>query len=164
MKKIVVICTMIVLVIIAGVTWKFVFNNSSNSSSLNPTASADFYNKYDSLDSSTKIIDISGSELNKKVRGNEEVIVMFGKSTWPYCQEVIGDYDTYSKKTNKKLYYVSLEEEANLEQVQIYDILSVPTFIYFKDGKVADRTDMYDFNNYSSWAEILSDFMLETDK
>jgi predicted bacteriocin transport accessory protein len=87
---------------------------------------------------SSKLKDISYSELNKKLKNNETFFFVVTRDGCQHCEkyipkveEVLEEYDIVGYNLN----YSDLSEEEDEEFYNTYGIGSTPTTVFIKDGE-----------------------------
>lgn len=83
----------------------------------------------------------SKADLDTQLKENKTVLAVF-YSTWcPYCVHFMPSFNEQIGKSKfENVVHVILDDDDNLLWDE-YNIIAVPTIIYFKDGKVSNRLD-----------------------
>jgi thioredoxin 1 len=83
----------------------------------------------------------SKADLGAQLKENKTVLAVF-YSTWcPYCVRFMPSFnDQIGKSKFENVVHVILDDDDNLLWDE-YNIVAVPTIIYFEDGKVSNRLD-----------------------
>lgn len=68
------------------------------------------------------------------LRADSPVLVEFWRENCPPCRRMARVVDELSEDYAGRVKVVRLDTEASEEMISLYEIESVPTFIYFKDG------------------------------
>ena len=85
---------------------------------------------------------ITGSEFENEVINSEiPVMVDFFADWCGPCKMIAGTIDEIAKETagKAKVVKIDIDGEGGMELSAKYEIRSIPTIIFFKNGKIADR-------------------------
>jgi thioredoxin 1 len=98
---------------------------------------------------------IPSSDFKEKVvRANNPVVLQFGAEWCPYCRKVQADLQDLAadKRGQVDVYRINADEESDL--MMIYRVRTLPTFVYFVNGREVDRYDgMPDREELYGWVE-----------
>lgn len=77
--------------------------------------------------------------LDKYIKGDKPVIVKFSATWCPPCKAIAPMYKKQSSEFKGKVAFLAVDINDALELAQKHAVNGVPTFLYFKDGKVIKR-------------------------
>lgn len=107
-------------------------------------------NKY--TNSVEKFEEITVSGINT-LKDDHDMFLYVGRETCPYCYEFAPKLAEAIQGSDTKIYYLDTESgDKNLSEfAENYEVNSVPTFVYLKDGFVVDKMDI---SNYTTSDDI----------
>ena len=84
-------------------------------------------------------IEVTDSDFQEKVENSQGLVVVDFWAPWcGPCQIVSPEVEKLSQKMSDKLTTYKINVDQNRETAAKYRIMSIPTIMWFKDGKVAD--------------------------
>jgi thioredoxin 1 len=86
-----------------------------------------------------KPIEITDSDFDTFVKKYPIVIVDFWATWCPSCRILGPIFDSVAKKYVGRIVFAKLNVDENKEMPAKYEIMSVPTLLVFKNGKLIDR-------------------------
>lgn len=86
-----------------------------------------------------KPVDLTGEELESAKEDNSIVIVDFWADWCAPCKIVAPIMESLAEKYGDKAFFGKLNVDDEKETALDYQVSSIPTIIFFKDGEVADR-------------------------
>lgn len=103
------------------------------------------------VDTSWYTNNITPTELEEKLKNEENVLVYFYKPTCPYCQKTTPIIMPMAEKMGLTIYHYNAEEFP--EGYDAYKLAGVPTLINFTKGKETHRLVGYyeDEMEYENW-------------
>ena len=88
----------------------------------------------------------SQSQLNKEIIDNKKpAIVKFSSRTCPACISAEKPFNNLAKET-PDIIFATVEKDKNRALFQKYNISSMPTFLYFNNGKIVETQTGYSPN------------------
>lgn len=110
---------------------------------INNSSLGKFNNINDYTTSTKKFDSVSVSEINT-LKEKKNILLYTGRESCPYCYEFAPKLANAIKDSNFRIYYLDTEikDHEFLDFADRYNIDSIPSFIYFKDGSVANRMDI----------------------
>lgn len=96
-----------------------------------------------------KIIDLNNTNFEKEI-SNDLIMVEFYTKDCDICQSITNDIETIASEANFKVGRVDVLENPELETR--FEILSIPTIIFFKEGRMV--YEMIGFSNKDSLLKI----------
>ncbi len=93
------------------------------------------------LSCQAKVTDVVGAQnFDNLLASNSTVVVKFGAPWCPACTRSKGPFEKIAQDPEfSTIAFVEIDFDKNSDIAQKYDVQSVPTFLYFKDGKLASR-------------------------
>jgi thioredoxin 1 len=82
---------------------------------------------------------INAEQFEKELKENENLVVDFWAPWCGPCRMIAPLIDNVAKKVEGKVKIVKLNIDESREVALRYNIMSIPTVIFFKDGKVKDK-------------------------
>jgi len=82
---------------------------------------------------------INAEQFEKELKGNKNLVVDFWAPWCGPCRMIAPLIDNVAKKVEGKVKIVKLNIDESREVALKYNIMSIPTVIFFKDGEVKDK-------------------------
>jgi thioredoxin 1 len=82
---------------------------------------------------------INAEQFEKELKENENLVVDFWAPWCGPCRMIAPLIDNVAKKVEGKVKIVKLNIDESREVALRYNIMSIPTVIFFKDGEVKDK-------------------------
>ena len=82
---------------------------------------------------------LTSKNFDKFVRGESKVVVDFGALWCAPCQMFEPIFQEVAKEMKDKAKFAKVNVDDNLELAQRFGVMSIPTTIFFRDGKQVDR-------------------------
>ena len=89
-------------------------------------------------------VDVTNDNFSKEIEESSLPVVIDVYATWcGPCQQMMPVFDEISKELSNKYKFAKLNIDEAREIAMQYNVSSVPTFIFIKDGKVAGKETGY---------------------
>ena len=88
---------------------------------------------------SDKILELDDSNFQQAISGDEPVLVDFWAEWCGPCKRVAPVLDELAGEMDGKVRIAKLNVDENQQTAYQFQVSSIPTFILFKNGKMADR-------------------------
>lgn len=87
-----------------------------------------------------KIIHLSDAEFEKQVLQSGQLVIIDFWAPWcAPCRMIAPVLDELSKEYNERLKICKINVDENQKVASRYNILSIPTLLFFKSGKVVNQ-------------------------
>ncbi len=81
----------------------------------------------------------SQAEFEAKTKKGTWIVDFWAEWCGP-CKIIGPEVDAAAKQLGEKVHFAKVDIEANQDLAEQYDVMSIPTLLFIKDGQVVDRT------------------------
>src|SRR3989344_8282599 len=85
------------------------------------------------------VVDLNQKNFDKFIK-EDKVVVDFWASWCGPCKILSPNVEEVASEMKDKAKFAKVNVDENLELAQRFQVMSIPTLIFFRDGKQADRT------------------------
>jgi len=85
------------------------------------------------------MLEISDEEFDELVNRNRAVVVDFWAPWCPPCRAIAPILEELSKEYEGKVVMAKINVDQHTKKAEQYGIRSIPTLLFFRDGKLVDR-------------------------
>lgn len=114
------------------------------------------------------ITKITVDELVNKMEAEENIFVLFGRVTWPYCVEAVPILNDVATSKKVEIFYINTEEEDITELANEYGIQYVPEVMYFEGKTLVDKmsSSEYEFEakDYATYYRKVFEALIDNNK
>jgi len=83
-------------------------------------------------------VEATDANFDKLVKDNPVVVVDFWAVWCMPCKAIAPHFEDLAKKYSGKAVFAKLDADANPKKMHEFQIMGVPTLLFFKNGKLAD--------------------------
>ncbi|MCX8171106.1 MAG: thioredoxin [Candidatus Bathyarchaeota archaeon] len=94
------------------------------------------YGRHEITDKPVEVTDLNFSEV---IKGNRLVVIDFWASWCAPCRMMAPIIDELAKEYSGKILFGKLNVDENTRKPAEYGVMSIPTFLVFRDGVLVDR-------------------------
>jgi thioredoxin 1 len=85
------------------------------------------------------MLEISDTEFDDLVRKNRVVVIDFWAPWCPPCRAIAPILEELSREYEGKVVMAKINVDQNREKAEEYGIRSIPTLLFFKEGRLVDK-------------------------
>lgn len=85
------------------------------------------------------IVELTKEDLDSKKEENSKMIVDFWAEWCGACERMKPIFDSLAEDYQEEILFGSVDVGENREIAKEYDVSSIPTFVFFKDGEIMDK-------------------------
>ncbi|KXB05720.1 hypothetical protein AKJ50_00025 [candidate division MSBL1 archaeon SCGC-AAA382A13] len=84
--------------------------------------------------------DLTGEELESAKEENEVVVADFWAEWCSPCKQMEPIMDSLAEEYGDKAFFAKINVDKEREAASTYQVSSIPSLLFFKDGELVDRT------------------------
>lgn len=157
MKKVLLLLSVFTLIFVTGCedTAKEDVKENKDTSDVEEPVSFETYieDNYD-VDSDNVYVYATTDEFNDLIDNEETFFVFVGLHTWPACQAALPYGNEIAKEVelDEIIYFNARQDDAS-QVLDKYEVSTVPTLLYFEEGKLIDASNKEEYQNLAGETE-----------